>query len=326
MSAFSRPMQSRYSVSKSIILFLVTAPLFFAASLALTLPYQQGDQLFYRNLYEYLGDADFSEITLAQLNFTGSAEPLFGILMWVGSNSGIDKDIFVAFLNTFLCLAVLHLLVKRHANSLFIFLLFSNYYLLVLLTSAERLKLSYIIFVLAVANSSRVISVILVSFTPLLHFQSIIAISVRVIGYAPLIRIKTKIGKGSFFLALFGGPIIFIGALLFFLRFFEDLANKFTAYISSGNIFEIASIALLLIISTFVFTRKMESFLILSSCAVFAYVLGSGRVNMIAVTLFIYLVLKEKRTGNPLVLVLMAYFSFKSIGYVMRIFANGTGF
>ena len=320
------PILIRYAGLKPTSLLVMTTPFFFAVSLFLTLPYQLGDQVFYRALYDYLGHSEFSEITLAQLQFTGSAEPLYGILMWVGSNAGINKDIFIAFLNTFLCLAVLHLLLKRRANFLFIILIFSNYYLLVLLTSAERLKLSYIIFVLAAANSSRIAAAILVSFSPLLHFQSIITIVARVIGYAPLIRIKKKISRRSFLLVVLVAPTISIGAILFFRRFLSDLANKFTSYIGSGNIFETASIALLIIVATFVLSRKMESFLILSTCAVFAYAFGSGRVNMIAIMLFIYLVVREKRTGNPLVLSLMAYFSFKSIGYVLRIFSTGSGF
>ena len=326
MSAFSRPVRSRYLGRKAIILFFMIAPLFFVASLSLTLPYQQGDQFFYRALYEYLGDADFSEIPFAQIRFTGSAEPLYGILMWLGSNAGIDKDIFIAFVNTFFCLAVFNLLLRRSANFLFVVLLFSNYYFLVLLTSAERLKFSYIILVLAITSSSKIIATFFVLVSPLFHFQSLLTLVASFTGYASHIRMFRIVKIRSILIFTLLSSIFFGCAILFIRMFYSDLKNKLMAYSGSGNVFDMAGIALLIIVAFFVFSRKMESFLFLSTCAGFAYFLGSGRVNMIATMIFIHLVIIAERTKHPLVLVLMTYFSFKSVGYVLRIYSTGSGF
>jgi hypothetical protein len=49
-------------------------------------------------------------------------------------------------------------------------------------------------------------------------------------------------------------------------------------------------------------------------------------VNMIAVALVIYYLMEERRLYHPLVYLLMAYFSIKTIPFVNKIILYGDGF
>ena len=55
-------------------------------------------------------------------------------------------------------------------------------------------------------------------------------------------------------------------------------------------------------------------------------ILGGQRVNMIAVTLVLYILITERRLNHPFVLLLLFYFSLKSIPFILNILIYGSGF
>lgn len=307
-------------------LIIVSAPFFFVLSCIITTPYINGDQQFYRAFYEQLAGTQFSETPLLQFINTGSAEPLYGAVMWAGANSAIDKDIYIAIFNTILCCAVLFFLLKNRSTVFFIALMFSNYYLLVLLTSAERLKFSYIFLALAAASSTPFRARLWLVISPLFHFQSFILIASRVSGYLSSIRLKRVVKRKTLILLILGAFPASAAIVIFFRAFSHSLLGKIDAYSKFGGLEGVLNIALLIVASIFVFKRKYEVFIALASCMVFAIVVGPERVNMIAVSLFIYYASVYRRTSHPLVTMLMLYFSLKSIGYIVRVFEYGNGF
>ena len=56
------------------------------------------------------------------------------------------------------------------------------------------------------------------------------------------------------------------------------------------------------------------------------YIFGDNRMTMVYFLVLFYFLGIEGRLKRPAFLVLMAYFSVKSIGYVTNIFSFGTGF
>lgn len=304
----------------------VFIPFFFFISYIITTPYIGGDQEHYRAFYKNVESAKFVEISFLQLVSTGSAEPLYGILMWLGSNAGIDKDIYIAFFNAFFCYLVLKFLVKFNSGVIFNIFMFSNYYLLVLLTSAERLKFSYMFLALAAGSPTVRRSVMWLSISPLFHFQSLILIFSKIFGKISNIHISSRIKKRTFFIALFVLLITMIAIPLFFMAFSDNLIRKAILYSKSGGILGITNIVLLMVASYFVFSKKSEILISLFVCAVFAIFIGPDRVNMIAVSIFLHFVIINRKTNNFLVLLLMFYFSLKSIGYIGSIFSYGSGF
>lgn len=304
---------------------LILSPLFFLISYTLTVPYVKGDQEFYRAFYTQLTHAQFSEIMILQLINTGSAEPLYGILMWIGSNIGIDKDVYIGIFNTVLFCAIFYFLRKNNSSILFASLVLSNYYLVVMLTSAERLKFSYIALTIAALQlpfGRKIWGLISIFF----HFQSLILISSKIAGRLSKTTLKRRISRRN--LAIFFlGSILSIAALAVFLRAFSGIITaKLLVYANSAEIFGFLSTLLLMILSVFIFKSKKEVLTSLAICALFSIIVGPERVNMIAVTAFIYFVVTERKTSNPLAIGLMLYFSVKTIDFVQQIFQYGNGY
>lgn len=246
------------SQSVKIIFFSVLGVLFFIISNLLTTPYVAGDQEFYRAFYENLETARFSEVAFFQYVNTGSAEPLYGIVMWVGAVNGIDKDVYISIFNTLLCLCIVLFLIKNKASVPFCVLIFSNYYLLVILTSAERLKFSYIFLAIAAVYYSSLKGKLWLLIAPLFHFQSFILIISRSVGLLSVIRIKRKIKYSS--LLVFSGLFVVISVLtlLIYKVFIAYLVGKVNAYSDFGGLLGLVNIAILAIISTFIFKKIMK--------------------------------------------------------------------
>ncbi len=307
-------------------IWLLGAPFIFWASLMLTTPFVNGDQVFYRNFYESLAYAQLNEIIQLQLGTTGSGEPLFGAIMWFGAKMGVDKDIYVAIWNTILACSLIHLAAYYRSNIVFIFLLLTNFYVVVLFTSAERLKFSYIALALAAASSSPWRTVTLCFAAVLSHFQTLIALFGWAAGYATRIRFERLAQKINLFGAAFLGLVVTGLAIVFAIQFQSTISEKASAYMGSGGFLSLVNIAILLVASLICFPKKAEVTLMLVTCAFFAFIFGSNRINMIAFSIFIFICIKEGRTAHPAVTALMLYFSYRSIDYVRLILTHGDGF
>jgi len=94
----------------------------------------------------------------------------------------------------------------------------------------------------------------------------------------------------------------------------------------SEGVAEVIQIVLLGLIGTFVTRYRLRMIIGLLPMAIAAYILGGLRVNMIAVTLVVYLIVIEQRTKHLFFVILMVYLSVKSIPFVYNILKNGNGF
>jgi hypothetical protein len=77
-----------------------------------------------------------------------------------------------------------------------------------------------------------------------------------------------------------------------------------------------------------VLATKNKLRIILSSIPIIIsiYFVGGMRVNMIAVTLFLYFIVIEKKTNNIFIIILLIYLSIKTIPFIYNIIQFGDGF
>jgi hypothetical protein len=285
-----------------------------------------GDQVVYRQLYEALRFAPINQALSYSIAYVSGGEPITAIILWSGASLGIDKDLYISFFNTLLVLFLFIFLKKNKASWLSIFLVLTNFYLLVLLTGAERLKFSYLILMAAALVEGR-LRIVLFALAPLAHFQSIILL-VGIISGSFSKSIRTFLERRTVRkLDLYYSLILGLFLVVFFAAFGKSILGKVYAYISfSRGISEITQITILMAFSLFVFKDKVRIFLVLLPIVGAVFLLGGSRVNMIAVSLVIYFLAIEGRISSLVSLAFLSYFSFKSIGFIFNIIKYGDGF
>ena len=279
-----------------------------------------GDQIGYRELYYNLATADINEIIpLAYIN-VGGGEPVSVFILWIGAISGIDKDIYISLLNVLL-VALLYQTTYRNkvSTSMTAFLLL-NFYIIVLMVSAERLKISYIFLLLAVnvKGNGRIFFLLTAIFA---HFQTIILLLSFLVG--KLLKLNYKEFSSKKILLLFCLiPFLFY----LFNSFFQGMFYKFTTYKSNFPISEFFGIFLLIASSILLVKEKLKFLIMLLPIFLSIYYLGGTRVNMIAVTFVLYYLIEQKQISSIVNYPLMSYFVIKAFLYVNLIVKYGDGF
>lgn len=314
----------RFQITTLLSIGLV--PVCFGVSLALLSFYQLGDQAHYLKFFESLSEADRPEIMAIARSVVSSSEPISAYTLWLGAHLGIDKNLYVSFLNVLL-LVGLFLLLRRHRASWYVHaLLFTNFYLIVLLTGAERLKIAYIILVYA-TFLNRYVATVVACLSPFAHLSSIVLLFGLVLakssdGFRALI-LRFSLRKFDLFILIIIGVISL--AWLVYLQ--EGLLQKASIYVrTDGSITELINVSFLLFAGLILYRDRLKCVLALLPMFVAVFFLGGTRVNMLAISLFIYLLLQENKLHHPLAILLLMYLSIKSVPFVYNIFVYGNGF
>lgn len=311
---------------KKYLILIILLPIFYVFSFILLSNYDAGDQLVYSNFFESLSSANVSDVMYLAKLHVSSVEPISAFTLWVGSNLGFDKNIFISLLNVVLLLGLFLLMWNHNAAWYVHFLLYTNFYILVLMTGAERLKIAYI-FIIYSSIISNKLGVVFALISPFAHLQSLILLgglaASKIVNKLKYIFNELRVNKQSLIVFCSFGLIVFFTLIL--LK--DGVINKASYYVTqSGRISELRQLFLLLIIGLVVANNKFRMFVMLMSMTIPVYFLGGMRVNMIAVSLFIYIMIIERRTQNPLVLALLCYFSLKSMFFLRSVFIYGDGF
>lgn len=310
------------SSSVSALFFIVV----FTFSFYFSSAYQLGDQVHYRAFYYDLQTASIDQILFLQLVHIGSSEPLYGLIAWLGAYASIDKDVYFSIINALLCLFLLKFLIKNSANIIYITLVFVNFYLLVLMGSAERLKVSFLFVVLAATTPSYRARYMYLFAGLLSHFQNFILVGSRLVGLIPKVFVGNADSLKSVALASVGIVLVLTFYNWLPANFLTVINDKFEAYKNNHGILAIKEIVILTVIAIVVLRHKFEAILTFMACGVAASVLGPERVNMIAFILFSYYTVLEHRTNHPLVIAMMFYFAVKGLLFVFDVITRGTGF
>lgn len=309
----------------SLIVF-VSIVIYFASQVLLA-HYIYGDQVYYINFYHALKGVAPSHVIELQFVHTGSAEPLYGYTSWLFANLGFEKNTFIALANFALTLVVGLALKNSGAKPIIFLLVVTNFYFVVLLTSAERLKFAYIFFALMFATSGKM-RIVCALIAPLFHFQTLINYASLFLGRFFELRVEDY-KKKSTLLRLFALTMIAVLCATYFLDTFGDaLFAKFEHY-SSEQRFEIndfGKIVGLFIVGLGLGIRVSTLFAYILPIAVSVAILGPERVNMVGFVMIFIIAAKNDKLMNGLIILLLSYFSFKTIDYVDNVFAHGNGF
>lgn len=280
--------------------------------------YVRGDLLHYRYFWRLAGRASLDDLLYLQNRTTGSGEPLYGLLVWLLNPFGRDPVNIVANL---MLLGSLVLLLDRHRVPWwFAPFVFTNYYLVMVLGPAERLKFGLLIVAMSFLVTGRK-RFFLQLLAPLVHLQTLLYLLPVAVTF--LVSHGDRVGvfasrhraKILALLAIGGGVVIVAAG--------DAIVREVTTKMNERT-FPFQALALFFGAAPFVFSRKpvLGSMLLL---LVIAFIIGEGRVVMVMVAFLISTFLVERRFGNPLLWVMLLYFSFKSIGYVETYATYGTG-
>lgn len=307
------------------ITFLI--PAIYAYSYFLISNYTFGDQVYYRSMYEAFYSAEFLDVLETAEYYIIASDPLSFYILWAGAYLGIEKDVFISAFNTAFLLGIYILARRYRASYLMIFLIFTNFYVIVLMTGAERLKFAFLfLFLAAIFNKNRNKAMLLIA-SLFSHLQSIILLAAifsgsfveRIISEA-----KNKIIKKSTLISVL---FILIASIYFITFNFNNIEAKAKDYIS-GDFFIGGLIQIILFSAAGIYFIENKLKFALAMLPLFIAILfiGSDRVNMIAVMLGVYLYWMEDKANHPYMYLLMAYFSIKSFGFISNILNHGNGF
>lgn len=279
--------------------------------------YYYGDPAYYQRYYDSLIGRDVIWALLSQFDYLGSSEVIYPVVAWIGSNAGIERYILMAAFDGLMYAALFLALRMYRCNPIFIALCLTNFYVIVLATSAERLKFAYICFFLALLAVGR-FRLVWLAMAPLAHFQSLITYgSLFIWHFFTRLSARTKVAIGAF--ALIG-----TGAALYL--FYGALVGKFLSYQGQGGLLDILSGLALFSVALAIFPNRLKVFATLAPLIVITFILGSDRMNMVVFSSFIYICLVENKTRHPAVLLIMSYFSIKALGFCLNVLEYGHGF
>jgi hypothetical protein len=299
---------------------ILLAPIAFVLSSIFLSYCIEGDQVAYRKLYEALSEAILSDAVDISVAYTSGAEPLTAIILWVGAYLGVPKDVYISIINTIFVISLYLFARKNQVSMSMIFLFLTNFYIIVLISFAERLKISYLFLILAGLTVGRIRTFLLFS-ALLSHFQSIIILFC--FGFSYLCGfIKNFFSINDLKKLLI---ILILSAGILFLNY-DYILIKINAYAGSGDLLEILKLICLLAIPLYVTSRPYKMAVTIFPLLPSVAIIGGTRINMIAFTIAIYFLIKERRMSHPLVYLLMLYFSLKSLFFIEEVILTGQGF
>lgn len=308
------------------MLWSVVCLVAYIVSMYLLERYVGGDQVHYTSYYEEIGRVSLPRAYELQGLMLGSREPLFALVMWLGAILGFDKDVYVSILNVAMIAGMILALRRWRVPVPVVLLLLTNYYLFVLMTGAERLKLSYLLMFFGVAMASRWRWVFLAA-APLAHFQTIINYLGAAAAVLAKLRISFRVRKSRFIWGMILSPFVLAGAAVFVVYLGSAVSDKGTTYLDGARGIADLTQGIGITGLGFLIARRKGRFLaIMLPMLAMVVLLGGIRVNMIVFVMFFYAVMTDGRAGHPLIYLPLLYLSYKTLDFVSNIMQFGQGF
>jgi hypothetical protein len=305
----------RAKVRKALYCIFLLSPLSYLFS---TL-YTGGDQLHYHQVYELISDKGLIESYLIYYNKLNSSELGHFILTWLASGL-IEKNLFFTVLNTLLLMyGVLFLSRVTHRSPLLILiLLLSNYYIFVLMFSAERLKVAFLFLFAFMYYYQKISSRMPLLLMAIISHLSIVLLIVS--SFVPrLIRdCRRLISAGKLNIALLKYFILFTFVAVVLL---DQIYNKIFGYLLEYfDVFNILKItALTLFVAFFIRNQRSTYFSVMFVLGIAAIIIGDDRVNIFA---FLYtqyhFLLHEKLKSLPFVMMAI-YLFLKALEFIYKV-------
>lgn len=284
--------------------------------------YVLGDQIHYRKIYEGLSGLALRDAYVFYTGTIDSLEFVHFFLSWLASPY-LEKDLFIAISNSLLAWVSLALF-QRWKASLYVatFLTLTNYYLIAMYFSAERLKFGFIFAGLSFLYIDKLRSFYVFSFLALIsHAQTLIIYFSIFFKFlcAQIFRVVITKRISSAFLVLALLLLIPVGLVS------GQLVSKFNSYYNGfRGVEELVRVFVFFTLSVWYAKNKVEAVLVFIPLIVIVFLVGGDRVNMMAYFVFLYYALPVNRGLNVGVLLTGLYFAYGTFGYISNIFEYGS--
>lgn len=310
-------------VNYKVILSLLVAAAYFPISFYVLSYYQGGDQIHYRNFYNGLDELDFLAAFDFYRNSLGTSEPGYFLFAYVFSQI-LPKDIVFSLVNSVFVFVLLRHLFRINLSYVVILILSFNFYLLVLLFSAERLKLSLLFMLIYLHNPvfSRYNWLFFSIFT---HVQVLLIYIFTQSGRVVKVLRSLYHGRAGFNLILIAG-VFFMVVFFLFLMFDHILSKAIFYYGVSGGWQAVVKPVIFFLLTILYSKNRSEAFLIFSIIVFLSFFVGSERLTIFSYLVFIYYASAYRKGLNFGVVVTSLYFLFKGIVFLNNIFIYGDGF
>lgn len=294
------------------------------------LPYANlGDQIYYRAFYEGLPGYSFSEGFSFYRNALGTQEWGYYILVYVFSG-WVDKNVLMSVVNAFLGGIVARNIFLLGASRFLLLMIFFNFYFLVLLFSAERLKLGALFCLLAFSTQgSKGFICWVMAF--LSHAQTLILLMVKIISKMASEAVFILQGRLKYGL-LISVALSVVFLVIIFTVLGDHIAAKLDSYSGPDGIFAggwqaLLKPAIFLVGSAFYAKQnRYEAVIANIPLLVAAFFVGDERLVMFSYFIFMYYAIQVNRGLNVGVLVGGFYFLVKGIFFISNILEYGDGF
>ena len=311
-------------ITRAGIFCAFSASLFFFAFSLLVFPYyQEGDQQFYRAFYDGTQGLSFADAFVFYQGTLGTFEPLYFIFSYSVS-AFLTKDTALSIVNALFAFLLFKRLLEYRTHPIVIGLISLNFYFLVLLFSAERLKLSLLFFLLAAGNTGLTrYSWLLASV--LAHLQTLVllcAIHTRRLLSAARRLLNGFVGVDLVALVLTG-----VGMSIVLVVMYGHISMKAAHYYETqGGIEGALKPAIFALLSIWYASRKTEALISSSLIVILSLFFGSERLAIFGYFIFMHYSLSINRGLNVATIITSAYFAVKGIFFLENVFLTGDGF
>lgn len=319
----SRPLSHGVKTSAITLVVILVAAYAYIFSQWMYPIYYLGDQLNYTTFWYSVDNASLSDVWKLQLIWTGSVEPVFGVIVWTASRF-FEKIQFFSVINVVFSLLLVATLLKYRV-SLFVYpLLLFNYYYILLLIPAERLKVS-LIFILVFILVRGAKSYIAFGFGTLTHFQNLVFLAsltfAKVASAMRGVLLKKRLDARS----LFGMIMLASGGMFFFLQFRDALARKFDHYFEVALSDALDAVVMLVLVLVFC-QNRLTALAVFFPIVTAAVLLGEERISMVAFLVFSVFFVAQHKSLHPAFVSILIYLDIKAIYFIQHVLEYNTGF
>jgi hypothetical protein len=308
---------NKYNIIKIILPFII-----FLLTLYISPFFVNGDQYHYNLTYNEVKNLNFIQGFFYYHHNIASFEPVYYIIINLSSEF-ISRVIFIALSNAFLAyLIILYLERYKVSITVIIILILTNYYLIVLYFSAERLKFAFLFLFLALLAKNYRNKTIILVLSVTTHIQMFILflslIFKKLMNVIQQILIRNKMNKKYLF--------YFILSIVVLLLMQNQIICKFNSYFHKSS-FTFPYKILIFFSMTMLYTRnKLEVLSIFFVLFVAILFLGEGRINIFGYCIFLYYALQYNRGINIGIFLTSSYYTYQTILFVNNIFLTGDGY
>jgi hypothetical protein len=297
--------------------------LLFILSYVICSYYVNADQFHYLKNYNDMKHAKFLHAFQLYRANLGTREPIYFLMAYFFSNLGVSKVLFSTACNCFFYLHLKKYLFSINLNKFLIYaILFSNFYLLVLYFSDDRLKLAFLFLILWLQSKSRLKNTYL-----FLSIFSHVQILISLAGIF-LIKFRDEPLFQKFNLVKLTTTLIFVIAVYILLsdHIYAKAQIYIVQFIDRYDFYQYIKL-LIFFIFTLILTNRWRTVTILFlPLFVALFLFGPTRVNMMGYLVMMYFGVHVNRGLNFPVLTTSVYFGFKGVLFFLGVILAGDGF